>query len=266
MKLPIWQVDAFSGRRFGGNPAAIVLLESWLSDETLLAVAGENNLSETAYLVRDGSHYQIRWFTPQEEVPLCGHATLASAWVVFHRLEPSRSRVVFRSQSGELPVERQGERLVLDFPIGAIEPAPENPAVVAALGDPPRELHSGWQWLALYDSEEQVRALRPNMAALVATGIHGVIVTAKGKDCDFVSRFFAPAAGVPEDPVTGSAHTRLAPFWAERLGKTTFFARQVSARGGELWCALLSAQSRVHIAGQAVLYLEGNIEVEGCGK
>jgi len=261
MKLPLWQVDAFSGRRFGGNPAAIVLLEAWLSDETLLAIAGENNLSETAYLVRDGSSYQIRWFTPKEEVPLCGHATLASAWVVFHRLEPTRARVVFRSQSGELPVDRRGDRLVLDFPVGTLEPAPESPALVAALGQAPRELHSGWQWLALYDSEDEVRALRPDMAGLVATGIHGIMVTAKGKDCDFVSRFFAPAAGVPEDPVTGSAHTRLVPFWAERLGKTTFFARQVSARGGELWCELRGAENRVHIAGQAVLYLEGHIEV-----
>jgi len=261
MKLPLWQVDAFSGRRFGGNPAAIVLLEAWLSDETLLAIAGENNLSETAYLVRDGSSYQIRWFTPKEEVPLCGHATLASAWVVFHRLEPTRARVVFRSQSGELPVDRRGDRLVLDFPVGTLEPAPESPALVAALGQAPRELHSGWQWLALYDSEDEVRALRPDMAGLVATGIHGIMVTAKGKDCDFVSRFFAPAAVVPEDPVTGSAHTRLVPFWAGRLGKTTFFARQVSARGGELWCELRGAENRVHIAGQAVLYLEGHIEV-----
>ena len=261
MKRPLWQIDAFSGRRFGGNPAAVVVLDAWLSDETLLAIAAENNLSETAYLVRESDHYGIRWFTPREEVPLCGHATLASAWVVLHRLAPTWTRVVFHSRSGELPVERHGDRLVLDFPLGELEPAPESPALVAALGHAPRELYAGWHWLALYDSEEEVRALRPNMAGIVATGIHGIVVTARGKDCDFVSRFFAPAAGVPEDPVTGSAHTRLVPFWAERLGKTTFFARQVSARGGELWCELRKEEKRVLIAGEAVLYLEGTIEV-----
>lgn len=259
MRLPIWQVDAFSSRRFGGNPAAIVPLEHWLSDETLLAIAAENNLSETAYLLREPDAYQIRWFTPTEEVPLCGHATLASAWVVFERLEPGCERVVFRSKSGELPVTREGERLVLDFPIGALEPAPNVTALTAALGAQPVELFSGFQWLALFDSEADVRALSPDMAALVKTGIHGVIATAPGHDCDFVSRFFAPAAGVPEDPVTGSAHTRLTPFWAARLGKSSLHARQVSARGGELWCELHG--TRVRMAGHACLYLEGSIEI-----
>jgi PhzF family phenazine biosynthesis protein len=261
MKLPMWQVDAFSERAFGGNPAAIVLLEAWLPEATMLAIAAENNLAETAFLVREGSEYLIRWFTPVKEVPLCGHATLASAWVVFERLEPGRKRVVFHSKSGELPVERDGERLVLDFPVSPLDAAPDSPALVAALGKAPRELYSGFQWLALYDSEDDVRALAPNMAAVVATGIHGVIATAPGKDCDFVSRFFAPAAGVPEDHVTGSAHTRLIPFWAKRLGKTTLFARQVSARGGALWCRLVEAEKRVRIAGPAALFLEGFIEV-----
>lgn len=261
MKLPIWQVDAFSGRRFAGNPAAVVPLTSWLPDSVLRDIAAENNLSETAYLLRDGEDYQIRWFTPTEEVPLCGHATLASAWVVFHRLEPARTRVVFRSQSGPLPVERVGQRLTLDFPINTLEPAPAGEGVVQALGHAPRELYSGWHWLALYDTEADVRALRPDMAALIATGIHGVVATAPGEDCDFVSRFFAPAAGVPEDPVTGSAHTRLTPFWAARLGKTQLFARQVSTRGGELWCELRAAENRVSIAGEATLYLEGSIEI-----
>ncbi len=167
--------------------------------------------------------------------------------------------MVFHSPSGALPVEREAERLVLDFPVNAIEPSPDHPALVTALGGAPRELYSGWQWLALYDSEDEVRALRPDMAGILATGVHGVIVTAPGKDCDFVSRFFAPGAGVPEDPVTGSAHTRLVPFWSARLGKTTFFARQVSARGGELWCELKG--ERVRIAGQAVLFMEGAIEI-----
>lgn len=234
-------------------------LDAWLPDETLLAMANENNLSETAYLLREGDDYQIRWFTPTQEVALCGHATLASAWVVFHELEPGRTRVVFRSQSGPLPVERDGDKLVLDFPKNELSPAPDSPALVRALGLPPHELYSGFHWLALYSSEAEVRALQPDMAGIVATGIHGIIATAPGTDCDFVSRFFAPAAGVPEDPVTGSAHTRLAPFWAKKLHKTSFFARQVSKRGGELWCELRG--ERVRIAGQAVPYLQGIIEV-----
>ena len=264
MKLPIWQVDAFSARRFGGNPAAVVRLDDWLADAMLLAIAAENNLSETAYIrpsTESGCDYDIRWFTPRVEVSLCGHATLASAWVVFHRLEVARTRVVFGSKSGPLPVERDGERLVLDFPVGTLEPAPQSDTLLKALGRAPRELYAGYQWLALYDSEAEVRALRPDMAGIIASGIHGIVVTAKGDDCDFVSRFFAPSAGVPEDPVTGSAHTRLAPFWAERLGKTTFFARQVSARGGELWCQLLREKNRLQIAGEATLFLEGTIEI-----
>lgn len=259
MRLPIWQVDAFSARRFSGNPAAVVPLEHWLPDETLLAIAAENNLSETAYLVRDPDAYQIRWFTPTAEIPLCGHATLASAWVITRRLEPGCQRVVFRSQSGELPVTLEGERLVLDFPVGSLAPAADPTALSAALGAQPLELFSGFQWLALFDSEAAVRALTPDMRALVETGIHGVIATAPGVGCDFVSRFFAPSAGVPEDPVTGSAHTRLTPFWAARLGKSSLHARQVSARGGELWCKLQG--ERVRIAGHACLYLEGSIEV-----
>jgi len=261
MQLPIWQVDAFSGRCFGGNPAAVVPLDEWLPDQTLLAIAAENNLAETAYMVREDGEFRIRWFTPIEEVPLCGHATLASAWVVFHRLEPARKRVVFQSQSGPLIVTRAAPRLVLDFPISDLEPSAVNPALVAALGQAPRELHSGFQWLAVYDTEAEVRALEPDMAGIVATGVHGIIATAPGQDCDFVSRFFAPGAGVPEDHVTGSSHTRLVPYWAAKLGKTKLFARQVSARGGQLWCELHAATGRVSIAGEATLYLEGFIEV-----
>lgn len=261
MQLPIWQVDAFSGRRFGGNPAAVVPLDEWLPDETLLAIAAENNLAETAYFVREDGEFRIRWFTPTEEVPLCGHATLASAWVVFHRLEPARKRVVFQSQSGPLTVTRAAPRLVMDFPVNTLEPAAVNPALVAALGQAPRELHSGLQWLAVYDTEAEVRALQPDMAGIIATGVHGIIATAPGQDCDFVSRFFAPIAGVPEDHVTGSSHTRLVPYWAAKLGKTQLFARQVSARGGQLWCELHAATGRVSIAGEAALYLEGFIEV-----
>ena len=259
MKLSIWQLDAFSARRFGGNPAAVVPLAEWLPDETLLAIAAENNLAETAYVVQSGDDYEIRWFTPTMEVPLCGHATLASAWVVFYRLAPQRESVVFHSKSGPLRVDRQKERLVLDFPVHHVLPASDPTAVSAALGKTPQEIYEGFQWLAVYAHEEEVRSLKPDMAALLATGIHGVIATAPGTDCDFVSRFFAPAAGVPEDPVTGSAHTRLTPYWAARLGRLSLFARQVSTRGGELWCELTNG--RVRIAGCVTLYLEGTIEI-----
>jgi PhzF family phenazine biosynthesis protein len=259
MKLPLWQVDAFASRRFAGNPAAVVPLDAWLPDATLQAIAAENNLSETAYLVPDGADYAIRWFTPAQEVPLCGHATLASGWVVLNRLEPDRAAVTFLSKSGPLTVARDGARLAMDFPAIPLDGAGDNAALVAALAAPPHRLFKGYQWLAVYDSEERVRRLEPDFAALAKLDVHGVIATARGTDCDFVSRFFAPSAGIPEDPVTGSAHSRLVPYWARELGKTMLFARQVSARGGELWC--VHKGERVTIAGDAALYLEGTIEV-----
>lgn len=259
MKFPLWQVDAFAARRFAGNPAAIVPLGEWLPDEALLAIAAENNLAETAFLVPHGDDYAIRWFTPAVEVPLCGHATLASGHVVLNRLEPDRASVTFHSKSGPLTVRRDGERLAMDFPAIAVEPSSGHRELVAALGAPPRELYQGFQWLAEYESEQQVRALRPDFGAMRKIDLHGVIVTARGTDCDFVSRFFAPAAGIDEDPVTGSAHCRLVPYWARKLGKTRLHARQVSARGGELWCELKG--DRVVLAGYATQYLEGTIEV-----
>lgn len=259
-KLPLWQVDAFSARRFGGNPAAVVPLEQWLPDETLQAIAAENNLAETAFFVPEGpgsDGYAIRWFTPVQEVPLCGHATLASAWVVFHRLEPSCTKASFNSKSGVLTVEREGERLVLDFPAIALEGEERHAGIEAALGARPAELHRGYQWLAVYDTEAQVRALKPDFSALGKLDLHAVIATARGTDCDFVSRFFAPSAGIDEDPVTGSAHCRLVPYWSATLGKTKLHARQVSRRGGELWCELRG--DRVRMAGDAALYLEGTL-------
>jgi PhzF family phenazine biosynthesis protein len=258
MKLPLWQVDAFASKIFAGNPAAVVPLGEWLPDATLLGIAAENNLAETAYLVPQGDDYAIRWFTPAVEVPLCGHATLASGWVVFNRLEPRRQSVTFHSKSGPLTVRRDGERLAMDFPAIAVEPA-ANAALEAALGVRPKALHSSFQWLAEYESEAQVRALKPDFGAKALLDIFGVIATAPGEDCDFVSRFFAPQAGINEDPVTGSAHSRLVPYWAKRLGKSKLFARQVSPRGGELWCELKG--ERVVMAGHAALYLEGMIEV-----
>jgi PhzF family phenazine biosynthesis protein len=259
MKLPLWQVDAFASRRFAGNPAAVVPLAQWLPDATMQAIAAENNLAETAFFVPHGDDYAIRWFTPAVEVPLCGHATLASAWVVLNRFEPRRERVTFHSQSGPLAVARDGERLAMDFPAIAVEPSAGNPALEAALGAKPKALHSGFQWLAEYETEAQVRALRPDFSAKALLDIHAVIATAPGDECDFVSRFFAPQAGINEDPVTGSAHSRLVPHWAKRLDKPKLFARQVSARGGELWCELRG--ERVTMAGHAALYLEGTIEI-----
>ena len=259
MELPIWFVDAFTSRRFGGNPAAVVPLKEWLPEELMLTIANENNLSETAYFVGSDNSYEIRWFTPKAEVPLCGHATLASGWVLFNRLTTGAQTVSFASKSGLLKVNRRANRLALDFPVNRVERVPVSGEIVAALGSEPDELYSGLQWLAVYRSEVEIRRLAPDMERLVATGIHGVIVSAPGNDCDFVSRFFAPALGVPEDPVTGSAHTRLAPYWSARLGRNSLFARQVSARGGEIWCEL--SGDRVHIAGDAALYLEGSIHI-----
>ncbi|MBI3932908.1 MAG: PhzF family phenazine biosynthesis protein [Acidobacteria bacterium] len=253
------QVDAFTSRVFAGNPAAVCPLEAWLPDATMQAIAAENNLAETAFFVGRAGEYHIRWFTPATEVDLCGHATLASAFVILGVVEPGATAVRFSSKGGPLAVTRDGDRLCLDFP--AREPARcESAAAIAeALGRPPRELWASRDYMAVYDTEEEVRTLRPDMAKVAGLDRFAVIATAPGKDADFVSRFFAPAAGVPEDPVTGSAHCTLVPYWARRLGKARLRARQVSARGGELFCERRG--ERVLIAGHAVKYLEGMIEV-----
>jgi PhzF family phenazine biosynthesis protein len=257
MQIPIYQVDAFSSRAFGGNPAAVCPLASWLTDEQMQSIAAENNLAETAFFVGEGEGYRLRWFTPVTEVDLCGHATLASAFVVFRHLSPQLERVSFQTLSGQLIVSRSGDRLTMDFP--ARPPiAMEAPAqLVSALGGAPREVLAARDYLVVYETEEQVRALKPDMAQLAGIDTFAFIVTAPGRDCDFVSRFFAPAQGVPEDPVTGSAHCTLIPYWSQRLGKKQLFARQVSPRGGELWCEDLG--ERVLISGKAVEFLSGTI-------
>lgn len=260
IRIPLYQLDAFADRVFAGNPAAVCPLESWLPDATLQSIAIENALSETAFLVGGGGRYRLRWFTPGAEVDLCGHATLAAASVVFETLEPGRTRVVFDSLSGELAVERDGELLALDFPSRPPAPCGEIPGLSGALGRAPLELLASRDLLAVYASEEDVRALAPDFAALSRIDTFAVIATAPGRDCDFVSRFFAPRVGVPEDPVTGSAHCTLAPYWAARLGKRSLRARQVSARGGELACELRG--ERVRIAGRVVRYLEGTITLD----
>jgi PhzF family phenazine biosynthesis protein len=259
MKIPLYHVDAFTSRLFGGNPAAVCPLEAWLEDETMQAIAAENNLAETAFFVGRDGRYDLRWFTPTVEVDLCGHATLASALVVFRHLEPSLEAVSFRSKSGELRVTRSGDVLTLDFPARAPSRCEATEAVTRALGKEPRELWAARDYMAVYGSEEEVRGLEPAMDRLAALDRFGVIVTAPGRDADFVSRFFAPRQGVPEDPVTGSAHCTLVPYWASRLGRPRLRALQVSRRGGELFCE--DRGDRVAIGGRAVQFLEGTLEV-----
>jgi PhzF family phenazine biosynthesis protein len=256
MRIPIYQVDAFTGRRFHGNPAAVCPLESWLPEELLQAIAAENNLSETAFFVRQGERYRLRWFTPEVEVKLCGHATLAAAFVIFNRLEPEAERIVFDTLSGELAATREGRLLVLDFPAKPPQPCEPPAGLLEALGGEPIEVLKADYLLVTYENEEAVGRLRPNFCALADLGTP-VIVAAPGEEADFVSRFFAPAYGINEDPVSGSAHCTLIPFYAQRLGKSRLLARQLSRRGGELVCRHLG--ERVTMAGEAVLYMEGTI-------
>jgi len=257
MEVPLYQVDAFTGERFRGNPAAVMPLDEWLEDERLQAIAAENNLSETAFLLPGEGVRDLRWFTPTSEVALCGHATLASAWVVFHRLTPDLQKIEFETQSGRLTVERRDDLLVMDFPSRPAGPAEPPRALVEGLGREPVDVLGGSRdYLVVYEEEAHVKKLKPDFARLRGLDRLGVIVTAPGTSCDFVSRFFAPGVGVPEDPVTGSAHCTLTPYWTERLGRDDeLVARQVSARGGELVCRQLG--DRVSIGGDAVLYLEG---------
>lgn len=261
MKLPLYQLDAFTQRLFGGNPAAVVLLEDWLPDGVLAAIAAENNLAETAFVIPRADVSPLRWFTPAIEVDLCGHATLAAADVLFRYRFASRERLAFSTKSGELSVTRAGALLQMDFPARPGKPVAVTDALAAALGARPREAYLARDLLAIFESESAVRSLRPDFARVAALDAFAVIASAPGDAVDFVSRFFAPGAGIPEDPVTGSAHCTLAPYWAARLGKSRLTARQVSARGGELLCELRGA--RVLIAGQVVEYLRGEIETEG---
>ena len=257
MEIKMYQIDAFAGKVFTGNPAAVCPLDAWLDDAILQSIAQENNLSETAFFVRTADDYQIRWFTPVAEVDLCGHATLASAYVFFTHIAPSRQRVTFDSASGPLHVERNAGRLCMNFPSqppAACE-APEE--LIAGLGKAPTSVLSCEDYFVVYETEEDIRNLRPRMDLVKDLDLRGVIVTAPGRSVDFVSRFFAPALGVDEDPVTGSAHSALTPYWAERLNKKELNAHQLSARGGELFCKDLG--DRVEIAGTAVQYLHGTI-------
>lgn len=266
--LPLYHVDAFADRAFAGNPAAVVPLSRWLDDTVLIRIAAENNLSETAFFVRSTNCFHIRWFTPVREVELCGHATLATAFVITRFLDSGAKELVFSSASGELRVRQAGDKLELDFPARPPQPMDDALAgrIAKALGQIPvwcgqtrNTDPDSDKLLAVLDSAASVKALAPDSMALGQLPGQGVIATSRGEDCDFVSRYFVPKLGILEDPVTGSAHCTLVPYWAGMLGKDDFFARQVSARGGELWCRL--AGDRVRIAGRCVLYLEGRITV-----
>jgi PhzF family phenazine biosynthesis protein len=259
MKIPIYQVDAFTREVFAGNPAAVCPLDEWLEDETLAAIAAENNLSETAFFVRRGERYDLRWFTPETEIDLCGHATLASARVILDYLEPGREGVRFDTKSGELVVRREGDMLAMDFPSRPPARCDPHDNLIPALGAHPEAVLASRDYLVVYRNEGDVKKLRPDMALLATVDKFAVIVTAPGRDADFVSRFFAPGAGISEDPVTGSAHCTLVPYWSRRLAKKSLFARQVSPRGGELWCEDMG--ERVKIAGHSVMFMRGEISL-----
>jgi predicted PhzF superfamily epimerase YddE/YHI9 len=261
MRTPIFQLDAFTSRRFAGNPAAVMPMQRFPDDAVMQAIAAENNLAETAFLVPEGDDYRLRWFTPVTEVPLCGHATLASAAVVMERLQRGRKSVVFHSASGPLTVTRTGTGYVMDFPSRPSDRVVTPPGLAEALGAVPVEVFvNQFNYMALLANVQALRELAPDMAAVARLDRSGVIVTAAGDGAhDFVSRYFAPAKGVPEDPVTGGAHCMLAPYWSKRLGKKGFRAYQASARGGEVICRLVG--DRVELEGSCVFYLEGEVEI-----
>ena len=261
MRTRMFQVDAFTTRRFAGNPAAVVLLKSFPEDALMQAIAAENNLAETAFVVPEGDDYLLRWFTPTVEIPLCGHATLASAAVIMERVDRSRKRVVFHSASGPLTVTKMEHGYVMNFPVRAPEPVGASPDVAGAIGAVPLELYTGgFNYMAVLESAAVVRGLSPDFARIARLDREGLIVTAPGDGTyDFISRYFAPAKGIPEDPVTGGAHCTLTPYWAARLGKTDLRAFQASARGGEMLCRLVG--DRVEMEGSCVFYLEGEIEI-----
>lgn len=261
VKLKMFQVDAFTDRLFSGNPAAVCMLEKWPDDKTMQLIGAENNLAETAFVLPKDGFYEIRWFTPAVEVDLCGHATLASAFVLYNCLGYEKQEIIFQSpRSGELKVSRQEETLFLDFPADTYEETFNQSQIAACTGVWPLEVYKGkTDFLAVMEQEEEVMNLRPDFAEIAKLEARGLIVTAKGSRVDFVSRFFAPQCGIDEDPVTGSAHTTLIPYWSEKLGKKEMTAIQLSKRGGNLIC--INRGERCLIGGKAKLYLTGEINI-----
>lgn len=262
MTIPIYQADAFTDKLFGGNPAAVCPLQQWLPDETMQKIAAENNLAETAFFIPRGHEFELRWFTPQLEIDLCGHATLATAHIIFTQLGYQADVINFHTaKAGLLTVTRKMDLYTLNFPSRMPQACTAPAGLIDALGPAkPLEVVRSRDYMVIYESEADVKALSPDFEALSNIEGIGIIVTAKGDSCDFVSRFFAPAAGIPEDPVTGSAHCNLIPYWAEKLGKTSMHAIQVSARRGELWCEMKG--DRVLMSGKAVTYLKGEIYLD----
>ncbi len=259
MELPLYQIDAFTNKLFAGNAAGVVPLKAPLPEAVMQAIALENNLPETAFFYPEGEGYRLRWFSPSVEINLCGHATVATAFVITEYLERGKREMAFETKSGRLGVERKGDVFVLDFPARQIRPASE-PAVGAALGRKPVELVESYSWLAIYDSAQDLAALQPDFEALAKLDLFGVIASAPGRDgIDYVSRFFAPKAGINEDPATGSAQCVLMPYWARRLGRNRLASRQISSRIGDFDCEL--AGERVKIGGRAVCYMRGSISV-----
>ena len=260
MKFPIFQVDAFTDHMFGGNPAAVCPLEEWISEELMQSIAAENNLSETAFFVRKGSGFGLRWFTPVNEVDLCGHATLATAHVLFEEMGYNETEIHFETKSGRLIVRKEGERLEMDFPADKMPQIEAPPILFDALGiQPTSDVYKTDDYMVILETEKEVADLDPDFRMLSEVNARGVIVTAPGDSVDFVSRFFAPRYGIDEDPVTGSAHTKLTPYWSARLGKKEMEARQISSRVGVL--TVREKGDRVEILGKAVTYLRGEIEV-----
>jgi PhzF family phenazine biosynthesis protein len=257
MKINIYQVDAFTDELFKGNPAAVCPLKKWLPDRNMQLIACENNLSETAFFVPEGDGFRIRWFTPATEVDLCGHATLASAHVIFNHLSYKSGKIQFNSKSGPLFISKSGDLITLNFPAADLHKVNPPPELVRAIGKEPVETYKATDYLFLLDSQADITEVSPDFNLLRRYETRGVIITARGDTVDFVSRFFAPGAGIDEDPVTGSSHTMLTPFWAKRLGKTEMIAEQLSRRGGTLYCRMLV--DRVEISGKAITYLTGTI-------
>ena len=259
MRIPYFQVNAFTKEPFRGNPAGVCMLEEWLSDDVLQRIAAENNLSETAFFITEGDRFRLRWLTPTVEVDLCGHATLVTAAVLFFELGCNENAIPFETKSGIVLASRRGDLIELDFPSRPPKRCVPPKELLQALGAEPREVYLSRDYLVVLESEEVLRFLEPDMNLLRKLDRDGVIVTTRGADCDFVSRYFAPHLGIPEDPVTGAAHCTLIPFWSERIGKKEMFARQVSQRGGELFCRF--EKDRVAIGGNAVIYKRGEIQI-----
>ena len=259
MEIPLYQIDAFASKRFEGNPAAVCPLDKWLPDEIMQSIAAENNLSETAFFVPKGNGFQIRWFTPVSEVDLCGHATLATAYVLFDILAYKKDSIEFDSKSGILVVTKDSERLVMDFPAQPPVPCDMPEEIGKAFKTAPIECLKSEDYIVIFEREIDVESADPNFEVLKGLDLRGVIITARSTRYDFVARFFAPRYGVPEDPVTGSAYTQLAPYWASKLGSKKFSVKQMSSRGGELTCEI--ADDRVFITGRAIKYMEGKIEI-----